>query len=99
VVREEVHQLAALDPALGALPELRLEQVGVVAQEELAQARVAEQEGRELLGEDVVAQDAVPGLGCQLRLGVRRRRDAAEVDVAQVLDLVVVVEDDPAVSS
>ena len=77
-VREEVHQLAARGPALGGLPELRLEQVGVVAQEELAQARVAEQEGRELFGEDVVGQDAVPGLGCQLRLGVRRRRDAAE---------------------
>ena len=77
-VREEVHQLAALDPALGGLPELRLEQVGVVAQEELAQARIAEQEGRELLREDIVAQDAVPRLGRQFRLGIRRRRDVPD---------------------
>ena len=60
------------------MPELGLEQLGVVAQEELAQARVAEQEGRELLREDIVAQDAVPRLGRQFRLGIRRRRDVPD---------------------
>ena len=35
-VGEEVHQLAAFDPLLGRLPVLRLEQVGVVREEEAA---------------------------------------------------------------
>ena len=53
--REEVDDLPRLDPALALLPELRLEQIGVMAEEQLAQPRVAEQERRELLREDVVA--------------------------------------------
>ena len=71
----------------------------MVAEEGLAEAQVAEQERRELLREHVVAGNAVPRLTRELGLRVRRRRDPAEVDVGQVLDLVVVVEDDPPVAA
>jgi hypothetical protein len=36
--------------------------------------------------------DRIPGLAGHLRLGIGRRRDAAEVAVGHVLDLVVIVE-------
>ena len=68
------------------------EQVGVVAQEGLPHGGVPEQERLELLGKDVERADRIPGLARHLRLGVRGRRNGAEVAVGEELDLVVVVE-------
>ena len=81
-----------------ALPERGVEQVGVVLHEDLAHGRVAEQEGRERLGEDVLRADRVPDLARHLLFLVARLRHLAEVAVGEVLDLVVVVEHDLAVA-
>src|SRR5690606_22185296 len=96
-IRKDVVELAGEDAALARLPILGLEQLGVVLQERAPDARVAEQERGELLREDVVRADRVPGLGRQLVLGRARRRDAPETAVGEIGDLVVVVEDDAAV--
>jgi hypothetical protein len=77
----EVDDLPALIRRWQASPELGFEEVGMVAEEELAQLRVAEQERGELLGEDVVRQAAVPGLLGELGLRLGRKRNSAEVDV------------------
>ena len=57
-----------------------------------------QQEGGELLGEDVVRGHRIPGLGAPLVLGIARRRDLAEVALRHVADLVVVVEHHPTVA-
>src|SRR6476646_10223275 len=59
-VGEEVDHLAGRDAALRLLPELGAQQVGVVPQERLPHAFVAEQERLEFLREDVVGADRVP---------------------------------------
>ena len=61
------------------------------------QPRVAEQERWRTPPGRRRGERRVPRLARELGLGVRRRRDAAEGDVGQVLELVVVVEDDAAV--
>ena len=70
----------------------------MVAHEDLAHRRVAEQEGAEGLGEHVLRADGVPDLARHLVVLVARWRHAAEVAVGDVLDLVVVVEDHLAVA-
>ncbi len=67
-------------------------------QHDLPHLRLLQQEGGELLGEDVVGGHRVPGLGAPLILGVAGRRDLAEVALRHVADLVVVVEDHPAMA-
>ncbi|MNS25618.1 hypothetical protein D3C72_575160 [compost metagenome] len=57
-----------------------------------------QQEGGELLGEDVVRGHRIPGLGAPLVLRVAWRRDLAEVALRHVADLVVVIEHHPAVA-
>ena len=71
----------------------RVEQVGVVLQEHLAHAGVAEQERAEGLREHVLRPDRVPDLARQsLPLRCAASGTRAEVAVGEVLDLVVVVE-------
>src|SRR4051812_2162436 len=89
----EVDDLPGRDPALRLAPELRCQQVGVVAQERLANTLVPEQERLELLREHVAWPDGVPDVLRQLGLRGRRRRNGAELAVGQILDLVVVVEE------
>ncbi len=67
-------------------------------QHDLAHLRLLQQEGGELLGEDVVGGHRIPGLGAPLVLGVARWRDLAEVALRHIADLVVVVEHHPAVA-
>ena len=69
-----------------------------MAQEALARPGVGEQERRELLGEDVARADRIPDVAGHLVPAGRRRRNVAEIAVGEVLDLVVVVEDDAAVT-
>ena len=64
----------------------------MVPHEQGAHARRAEQEGLELLGEDVVPRHRVPDLPGHLHFRIGAGRDAPEVAVGEVLDLVVVVE-------
>ena len=90
--------MAAAQPRLDRLPEARVEQVAVVLDEGLADARIAEQEGREFLREDVERPGGVPGFAGQLHLGIRCRRNATEVAVGHELDLVVIVEDDTTIT-
>ena len=58
-----------------------------------AQFRRQAEELRELLGEDVVLVDVVPGAGVQLLVLVARRRQRAEAAFGDEAELVVVVED------
>ena len=64
----------------------------MVAQHRGADARIPQQERPELLGKHVEPVDAVPDLAAHLVLIVARLRNAAEIAVGHVLDLVVVVE-------
>ena len=64
----------------------------MVFEKRFADLRLTEQEGAPLLGENVVSRHRVPRLAAHLHLLVGRGRDATEVAVGQVLDLVVVVE-------
>ena len=98
VVWEDIMHVAGQDFLLVALPEGRVEQVGMVRHEDLANRRVAEQERREGLGEDVLRADPVPDLARHLVFLVARLGHLAEGALGQVLDLVVVVEDDLAVA-
>src|SRR3982751_5436712 len=61
-VREDIMHVAGQDFLLVALPECRIEQVGMVGEEHIAHRRIAEQEGREGLGKHVLRADAVPDL-------------------------------------
>ena len=62
-IGEDVFQHALLPARLLVRPELRVEQVAVVLEEDLACARVAHQEALELLGEHVALAHAPIGLG------------------------------------
>ena len=72
--------------------------VRVKREKRLAHPRIGEEERRELLGKHVARTDRVPHVARHLVEAGRRRRNAPEMAVGQVLDLVVVVEDDAAVA-
>src|SRR5512134_2110470 len=93
-VGEDILLQAGAHALLLARPEFRVEQVAVHGVEHRPRARIPDQEALELLGEDVVGADRPVGLGRDLVVVARGRWDAAEVDIGDRLDLVVVVEHD-----
>src|SRR5450830_419494 len=92
VIRKHVIDVPGLDALLVALPESRVQQLGVVLHEHLAHERVAEQKRRKGFGEHVFGADAVPDLARHLVFFVARLRHLAKVAVGDVFDLVVVVK-------
>jgi hypothetical protein len=84
--------MAVTDAALVASPELGLQQVGVVAHEDVAHSRVAQQKRAEGLGEDIPGADRVPDVARHLLFLGARLRHLAEVAIGEVFDLVIVVE-------
>ncbi len=74
------------------LPKIGLQQIGVVAHEDFAHTRVAEQKGAEGFGEHVVLGHVVPDVAAHFLVFVARLRHAAEVAIGDVFNFVVVVE-------
>src|ERR1700741_680296 len=91
-VGKHVLEDTRLPARLLARPERRVEQVAVVLVEDLARPGVGDEKALELLGDHVALADAPVGLGGELFLVARCRRDALEGDLGDRLDLVVVVE-------
>ena len=79
-------------------PERNRQQVAVLREEGLAGLVVEPEERQELLREDVVLPHEEPRLSRHLLLVVARLRHFAEAAVGEHGQLVVVVEDDPAVA-
>src|SRR5262245_24907893 len=83
---------------LHAIPELRVEEIAVGAQEDLAQLAVEADEGQEYFGKHVVGTHVEPRLGRHLLLERARLGQAAEVALREGRQLVVVVEDNATVA-
>jgi hypothetical protein len=71
----------------------------VRVEEDVAQPAGRHEIGRELLGEHVVVRHGEPRLECQLVVDRARRRQVAEAALRQRRQLVVVVEDHPAMAA
>src|SRR5262249_5716497 len=97
LVGKDVHDLPRAVERLHAVPEVRVEKIAVSLQEELAELAVEPDEGQELLREHIVGPHVEPGLGRHLLLEGARLGHATEVAVREGGELIVVVEDDPAV--
>lgn len=94
--KEKLFNPALRHARAAGLPPLGRQQIGVMSQEGLAHARIAQQEAAELLGKDIIGAHRVPRFAGKLGFFVGRRRNGAEVHLRHALDFVVVVEHDPA---
>ena len=84
--------MAGLNALFVALPEIRLQQVGMVAHEHGTHRVIAQQKRGEGFGEHVFRPDGIPDLAAHLIFFVARCGHLSELAVGDVFDLVVVIK-------
>src|SRR3990167_7348857 len=74
IIGKHVKYMTRLDALLMALPERRIQQIGVVLHEHLANRIIAQQEGLEGFRKNIPGPDRIPDLAAHFFFFVVRRR-------------------------